>query len=212
MNKNEMTAGGIGTNEPHGSLAEPASWRDYGFSVAAVGVCTAASFAAFPFFGLPNLVMIYLLGVLATAARGKRGPAAMASALSVLCFDFFFVPPRFNLSVSDAQYFLTFAVMFVVAMLISHLTIRLREEAEGARRGQRRTALIHSFTQQLAGTRGLENVLRVAAAHLADVFDGAVAVLLPEAGGRLAVKAAAGGSRDPEDKELGVAQWVYDRW
>lgn len=112
---------------------------EYAFAVTAVAASTVVAFVMFPFFALTNLVMIYLIGTLIVAARGHRGPAAASSALSVLCFDFFFVPPRFKFSVSDAQYLLTFAVMFGAAMIISHLTIRLKEEAEAAREGEQRT-------------------------------------------------------------------------
>ncbi len=91
-------------------------------------------------FELTNLVMVYLVGTLAVATQGQRGPAALSALLSVLCFDFFFVPPRFTFSVTDAQYVWTFIVMFAVAMIISHLTIRLREEAEAARQGEQRSA------------------------------------------------------------------------
>jgi K+-sensing histidine kinase KdpD len=113
---------------------------EYGFAVAAVAVSTALCFVMFPHFELTNLVMVYLLGTLAVASRGHRGPAALSAVLSVICFDFFFVPPRFTFNVSDTQYIWTFVVMFVAAMLISHLTIRLREEAEAAREGEQRSA------------------------------------------------------------------------
>src|SRR6267142_350407 len=98
-------------------------FKEYGFAIFCVGVSTAVCFAMYGHFELTNLVMVYLLGTLAVAARGHRGPAAFSSALSVLCFDFFFVPPRFTLSVSGAHYLWTFAVMFVTAMTISHLAI-----------------------------------------------------------------------------------------
>jgi two-component system, OmpR family, sensor histidine kinase KdpD len=101
--------------------------------VAAIAIATGAAFALNPFFVPANLVMIYLLATVAVAARGFRGPAAFSSLLGVLCFDFFFVPPRFTLAVSDVQYVWTFAGMFTTAMIISHLTVRLREEAEAAR-------------------------------------------------------------------------------
>lgn len=184
--------------------------RDYGIAGVAVGISTVVCFAMFPFFELTNLVMVYLLGVLAVAARGRRGPAAAASILGVLCFDFFFVPPRFTLTVADVQYVWTFAVMLLIAMLISHLTVRLRSEAEAARLGQRRTALMHAFTQQLAGVRGTEQVLRVAVDHVADVFQGVAVALLPGATGPLEVKASSGGAAELGDKERGVAQWVYE--
>ena len=116
------------------------SWREYAFAVEFVGISTAICFAMYPHFELTNLVMVYLLGTLAVSARGNRWAAGFSCLLSVLCFDFFFVPPRFTFNVSDAQYVWTFAVMFAVAMIISHLTIRLREEAEAARQGEQRTA------------------------------------------------------------------------
>jgi two-component system sensor histidine kinase KdpD len=107
--------------------------REYGIAVLAVGAATAISFAIFTRYALIDLVMIYLLSTLVVAGRGHRGPAALSSLLSVVSFDFFFVPPRFSLSIADAEYLFTFGVMFVTAMIISHLTIRLRTESEAAR-------------------------------------------------------------------------------
>ncbi len=200
---------GVPAQDP---AVSPPFWREYGFAVSAVAAATAFCFLINPFFSPTNLVMIYLLGVLATAARGHRGPAALASVLSVLCFDFCFVPPRFTFRVSDTEYLLTFAVMFVAAMVISHLTVRLREEAESARQGQSLTSILHAFTQQLAGSRGTDRMLKSAVDHLAKVFNGEVIAYVPEVAGGLKIKAHSGVIEDPGDKERGVAQWVYDRW
>ncbi len=186
--------------------------REYAYALAAVGLSTAVCFVLFPFLELTNLVMVYLLGVLAVAVRGHRGPAALASTLSVLAFDVSFVPPRFKLTVADVQYVWTFLVMFATAMIISHLTIRLRREAESAREGQKRTATMHAFTQQLTSARGTEKVLQVAVNHVAEIMDGSTAAFVPDVAGRLLLKACSEGSRAPGEKEAGVAQWVYDRW
>lgn len=112
--------------------------RDYGFAVMAVAVATAICFVMYSFVALTNLVMVYLVATLFTAARGNRGAAALASAGGVLTFDFFFVPPRFTMRVADVQYIWTFIVMFATAMLISHLTIRLREKAQAAEESEQR--------------------------------------------------------------------------
>ena len=60
-----------------------------------------------------NLVMVYLLGVVAVALWLSRGPAILAAVSSVAVFDFCFVPPRWTFAVADTQYLLTFAVMLV---------------------------------------------------------------------------------------------------
>ncbi|MFA5975820.1 MAG: DUF4118 domain-containing protein [Elusimicrobiota bacterium] len=115
------------------------SRREYGLAVLLVAAATAVCFSLSHFLELTNLAMIYLLATLIVAARGNRGPAALSSILGVLCFDFFFVPPRFTLRVSDVQYFWTFVGMFTTAMVISHLAIRLRAEAASARENEQRS-------------------------------------------------------------------------
>lgn len=110
--------------------------RPYGIAIAATIACTAICFVIHPFLDLTNLVMVYLLGTLWVALRGHRGSAILSSALGVLCFDFFFVPPRYAFAVSDTEYIFTFLVMFAVALTISHLALRLRNESETARLAQ----------------------------------------------------------------------------
>ncbi|RPI99416.1 MAG: sensor histidine kinase KdpD, partial [Chloroflexi bacterium] len=63
-----------------------------------------------------NLVMLYLLAVVVAAIRWGRGPSVLAAVLSVLAFDFFMVPPRLTLAVSDVQYFLTFVGLLAVGL------------------------------------------------------------------------------------------------
>jgi two-component system, OmpR family, sensor histidine kinase KdpD len=186
--------------------------RPWAFALLVTAAATALCFGMYPYFALTNLVMIYLLGVLLVATRGHYGSAALASTLSVLAFDFYFVPPRFSLSVSDFQYIWTFCVMFGVAMIISHLTLRLRAEAEAARQGLERTQMMHAFSQQLSATSGINNILKAAAAQVAEFFNSAVSVFLPGQDGHLELKARAGASTEQADRELGVAQWVFDRW
>ena len=114
----------------------------------------------FPYFHLSNLIMIYLLGVMITAASCGRGPAILCSFLSVLGFDFFFVPPRYSFTVEEAQYIVTFIVMFLVALVISHLADRLRQQAQVARYQERQATAMHGLSRQLAGTRGMEKISR----------------------------------------------------
>lgn len=177
--------------------------RDYGVAVAAVGLATAVSFILSTFFEPTNLAMVYLLGALAVAVRGRRGPVIAVSILSVLCFDFFFIPPRFTLRVADPKSLWTFAVLFVTVMVTSHLTLRLKAEAESAREGQRRMTMLNALTEKLAVTVGVDDMARVSAEHLTSVFSVPVSILVPDEKGRLPLAGLT-------EKERGTAQWVYD--
>ncbi|MGE5666750.1 MAG: DUF4118 domain-containing protein [Betaproteobacteria bacterium] len=109
-------------------LARP-QWIGYAWAAAAVAAATLAGWLMHPRFDLVNIAMVYLLAVVVIALRFSRGPAAAASILCVLTFDFLFVPPRGTLTVDDAQYLLTFAIMLAVALVISRLVDSVRERA-----------------------------------------------------------------------------------
>jgi two-component system sensor histidine kinase KdpD len=169
--------------------------------------------------GEANLIMVYLLGVLAVALRAGRGPSALAAVLSVLCFNFFFVEPRLTFAVTDTRYLITFSVMLIVGFVVGTLTVRFRQQAEVARARERRTAALYALSRELAGARGLENLLGAAVSHLNEVFGSQVVVLLPTASGRLQPWGqVTGWSRILEARQLympslseqAVAQWVYD--
>ena len=86
-----------------------------------------------PFIERANLVMVYLLRVAIVAMHGGRLATIMASVLSVAAFDFFFVSPHLSFAVTDLEHLVTFAVMLLVALVISTLTMRLLQQAEAAR-------------------------------------------------------------------------------
>lgn len=106
-----------------------APWVGYVWAVAATVACTLAGLAMRPRFDLVNVAMVYLLAVVIIALRFSRGAAITVSVLGVAAFDFLFVPPQGALTVDDAQYLLTFAIMLAVALIISRLVESVRRQA-----------------------------------------------------------------------------------
>jgi two-component system sensor histidine kinase KdpD len=164
----------------------------------------------YPRFELSNLVMVYLLGVTLAGLRLGRGPAALTAVLNVAAFDFFFVPPRFSFAVSDAQYLVTFVVMLIIALVIANLMASVRQQTRVAGARERRTALLYGMSRELAVTRGVGSMARVAVKHVAEVFDCLVTVLLPDGAGKLHYP-----HEDPLEvslrgADLAIAQWVVE--
>jgi two-component system sensor histidine kinase KdpD len=186
-------------------------WPRYGFAVLTVTLCTLLAALLAERLALANLIMVYLVGVLVVALRAGRGAAALSSVLSVAAFDFFFVPPRYTFAVGDTQYVLTFAVMLAVALVISGLAARVRDQAEAARARERRTAALYAVSQACASAGETYEVVRVAARRLAEVFEGQVAIFLPHEDGKLRVAFPGDAAFAGDPKELSVAQWCLDR-
>lgn len=185
---------------------------DYGTGLLYLVLATGLCFLMYPHFDLSNLIMVYLLGVLVTAIDCGRGPGILNSVLSVLAFDFCFVPPRFSFTVEDAQYIVTFIVMFVVALAISHLAASTRKQAEIARLQERQANAMHGLSRQLASVRGVDNVLQVAVQYVSEIFGCRAVVLLPEGKGKLEVAAGDLSSVFQKDvvKEINFAQSAYN--
>src|SRR5208283_4968219 len=124
--------------------------RGYVASVAVIAVATALSWKLFGWEQLADVVMVLLLGIVIVAMRFGYGPSLLAAVLGVLSFDFFFVPPYFTFAVTDLRHILTFAIMFLVAIVISSLTQRIRAQADAARERENRTASLYAMSRELA--------------------------------------------------------------
>ena len=202
--------GGTGKPLVKGLLQRTSERRNYGYASAVVGACTALSLVMSPYFGQANLIMVYLFGVVVVATRWGRGPSALASLMSVAAFDFFFIPPYYSFAVSDAQYLLTFAVMLLVALLISRLAAHKSQQAEAALIREKRTAALYAMSRELITQRGVDKLASVASRHIHDVFHCQVAVFLPDREGRVHLHRGEALHFELDPKEAGISQWVFD--
>jgi two-component system sensor histidine kinase KdpD len=177
----------------------------YAQALMIVAVITIFAHGLIPYFAPVNLIMIYLVGVVLAAMWCGRGPAMVASLLSVAAFDFFFVPPFLTFAVSDTQYIITFGVMLLVAVIISSLTVQIKQQAEIAKERERRTAMLYAMSREFATSQQPEALMQIASRHISELFNSDVVMLLPDSQGRLAQAGSL-----LLDNELGVAQWVYE--
>ena len=158
-------------------------WQAYLQSIALVGIATLVNVPISRIISPVNLVMPYLAAVVIAAVYVGRGPATFAAILSVLSFDFFFVPPHLTFAVSDTEYLLTFLGLFVVGVVISTLAARVRKQAEAAAVREAQTAALYAFSRDLASALSLEQIVRTIARHLCQNFGREAVVLLPKGDG-----------------------------
>jgi two-component system sensor histidine kinase KdpD len=153
--------------------------------------------------------MVYLVGITATALFASRGATLLATTLGVMAFNVLFVPPRFTVDVESPHYLLTFAVMFVVATVISSLTLRLRQQVVLARESEHRTVILHRLSRRLAALRGTESIIQATLEEVAAAFQTEAIAFLPDASGKVAFFSSHPLALPPAAKEKAVAQWVY---
>jgi two-component system sensor histidine kinase KdpD len=119
---------------------------------------------------ITNISMLYLLPVLALATLFGRGPAVLASFLAFLAFDYFFVVPLHQLTVSDPFELVSLLVLLVTALVTGQLTAILRLRAREARQQERSTAILYELAQSIATGANLDALLQEMAARVVAVF------------------------------------------
>ena len=177
-------------------------------SIGVVAAVTLFSNLFLPFISPVNLVMLYLAAVVFAAVYLGRGPSMLTAVLSVLAFDFFFVPPRFTFAVTDAEYILTFIGLFIVSVVISTLAVRAREQAEAAQDRETHTAALYAFSRELATAVNLDDIIGITMTHLSETFSRDIAILLSE--GDQLVLSGHSPNTTLDANERAVATWAFE--
>src|SRR5262249_16547933 len=183
--------------------------REHGVAaalVAAAGLGAAGIMAVLP---LRDPSMLFLAAVLLSAVMGGLASSIFASVLSVLVYDFFFTEPFYSLRMTDPQDYLSLATFLVVAVLTSHLTARVRDQAEAARRRERRAAALYASARAITGSATIDELSRAIATHVAQALETDAAVLLPD-GGRLLVSATHPAGVELDASERATATWAWE--
>ncbi|MQA42697.1 two-component system sensor histidine kinase KdpD [Rugamonas aquatica] len=191
--------------------------RVTGYAAASVASVATALLATplLAWLDLANIAMLFLLVVVLVAVRFGRGPSVVATCVSVACFDFFFVPPRFTFAVSDFQYLITFIVMLAVGLITGHLTSDLRFQARVASHREQRSRALYEFARELSGALQTEQIFETTQRCIQHAFRARATLLVPDDDGRLQLpplSAADIASRAHLSVlDTGIAQWAYDR-
>ena len=155
--------------------------------------------------------MIYLIGVMWSAYRFGPRASFLTSILSVVSFDFFFVPPYLSFAVSDTQYVLTFCIMLGTGFFISTMAGHLRQQTETLSTRAERMRALYKLSHGLSAIPEPRQMLGAAAKQLEEFYKEPILILTTDSEGKLDISA---GDPTPfgwNENEMSVASWVFDK-
>jgi len=176
------------------------------FAVGALGVGLVLR----QFLGINNVALVFLTAVLATSITYGLWPALFASLVSVLEFNFFFLPPLYTFQIADPENVNALFFFAVVAFIASNLTARVRAQAVVARERAKATEDLYLFSRKLAGVFTLDDLLWAAAFQFAQMLKLRVVILLPE-GETLSVRAGYPPEDVLDEADIAAAKWVWEK-
>ena len=113
--------------------------RATGYVVGMLGV-VAVTVALKPFsehINFTTVALALLLVVLFVATLWGSRPALMASALGMVCFNYFFLPPVGTLTIADPDNWIALAAFLITAITAGQLSVREKRRAQEAEAGRR---------------------------------------------------------------------------
>lgn len=171
-------------------------------SAVCVIASTVSAHLVQPYGHLADLAMIHLLGIVFYSLRGSVRGAVLTAISSILAFDFFFVSPKFSFAPTDIESSVTFAVMIVVALIVSKLSEKFRLQERVALAAAFRAESLYALNVELGSSRDAQQMAAVTERHLSKLFESQVTVLLQGADGKLETAA------NPRDRALSQSAWL----
>jgi two-component system, OmpR family, sensor histidine kinase KdpD len=199
---------------PSGAEIREARKRDgfkaYAVSLSYVAAATLVAALLRQSLGVSNVAQVFLIAVLASAVTYGLWASLLACLVSVLSYNFFFLPPLYTFTIADPENVVALFFFTVVALIASNLAARVRAQAVAARERARITEELYLFSRKLAGIATLDDLLWASAHQIALMLKVRVVVLLPEDGG-LVVKAGFPPEDMLDDADLAAARWCYEK-
>ena len=183
------------------------------FLIAALGVAgvTVISLGFEPITGYLAVALLYLLLVVVLGVRLGRAPVFAAATLSALLWNFLFIPPQLTFYIGKLHDVMMFAMFFIVALAMGHLTGRLHQSQMAERKRERRTAALYELAHQAAFAPELDAGLRAAVAHIESIVDAKAALVLRLGDHTLDKSVHPASSFALSEKEHSVAAWAFSR-
>ncbi|WP_168192722.1 DUF4118 domain-containing protein [Undibacter mobilis] len=135
-----------------------------------VGIVTAGIFTFVWSVGLTRGTVVYLVPVLIAAMRWGLIAALFASACGVLASAFFFFPPLYSLEIRDPQEVINLLLYIVVAVVVSQLASRLKNELEKSHKREIDLRDLYAFSRRIAVAFDVSDIQSAIEDHLTAVI------------------------------------------
>ena len=141
----------------------------YALIIAAVSafLATLGALSLQGFFAVYTLSNLYLLAVLASALFGGISGGLLAAVLSFLSYNYYFIPPRFTLLVTDPDDLFALFMFLVTALITGGLAGKIREHYDEVERRSELMKSIAAFSSSLSMTTTVSDIVEVISAELA---------------------------------------------
>jgi two-component system sensor histidine kinase KdpD len=214
------------------------SFRNYGLSLILLPPVVLAGFLIHYLLKIQNFSIIFIIAVMASAFLYGKGPSLFISVLSVLIYDYFFVPPFHTLRVAAPEYVIELLIFFATAFIVGEITRLFRQQKEALRLRLENIRVLEQMGRELLAVPTIEQVLEtsvdqkinhgfvetiqminvdileqiagIISNYLMKVFRTSNMVIFKDRDGKLKIWARSDVKTNFSEKDYAIANWVYN--
>ena len=200
----DAAAGAFGRAMPVGS-----GWRQYALAVGAFAGTSLLNWWLQPGIGAHAAALVYLLSVVLLALVAGRGPVLLGTALTAAGWSVIFAPPAFSLHIAGFYDKMMVPTYFLVALIISQLTARLRAQRQVEEQRERHATALYLLTRELASAADWADAVGKIARQARQTFNAEVALWLPDRAHPVELAVNPGTSWQPAEAEQALAAEAF---
>lgn len=160
------------------SPKEPSSWSIYLNSTIYVAIITISGMGLLSLVNYRDIGMIYLMAVTIGSVFIKRYNVIYASVLSGICWNFFFMPPRFTFVIHHHEDILLLLLYLVAGLVIGFFTNKLRKNELILRTEGQRASQLYRIAKEISVAKDRDQMIDVVKEQVFQIFACDVAIFI----------------------------------
>jgi two-component system sensor histidine kinase KdpD len=154
-----------------------------------------------------SFILLFVVSIMAVFLG--IGPILLASTISSLVWNYFFIPPHFAFHIERTEDKLMFGSFFFIALINGVLTNRIRRQEKLALEREERTNVIFELTRELSDTNGVNEILDVAFKDVKKYFDASAIYFLKGKENKIEILVKKEEGKDHSRVDYKIAEWVF---
>jgi two-component system sensor histidine kinase KdpD len=159
---------------------KPIHLNQYALGLINIFLVSILAFILKNYLNQTNTISLFLLALIINAFFLQIVPTLTSTFVSMLIFDFFFVPPFYSFAISDLNYFFSFIVYSIAVATISVLASKLKNKVQTLKESQKREIGLYELSSDLVMAKSINHVLSLTINHIKKLFICEAAIFIKE--------------------------------
>lgn len=192
----------------HPSLLPSSSFfYDSVISIASIAGISIVGFLLLPLIGYKSVGFIFLLGILLLSFFVGQGAIFLAAALSTICWDYFFLPSIFTLTLSTSEDLSLIVIYFTTATIVGMLTSRIHQQEAILKLRESKLQYLYEIEREIANAGNYQYLRLNVSSRLQSILNGQFDILI-KGEGEMPLVFDSLLAPLQEEKEQAVALWA----